>query len=420
MNVNISKPETPTQIDPITLEVVRNKLDGIANEMQWTLLNSSFSPIVKEGHGRLGQSLHRRRHHAFAGDRDPDPPRDADPLGRQYPEDVSARPDEEDDVYCMNDPYAGGTHIPDIAVVMPVFFEGRIIAYSTTMTHHQDLGGMSPGSVPTNATDLFQEGLQIPPLRLMHRGVHNETLVAMLRLNVRIPDTFMGDLNAQIAACRVGARRLTALAQQFGPRQLELVFQTLLDRSERMTRAALRTLPEGTYRSFDFLDNDGVELDKPVRIEVAVTVKGGSIHFDFTGTAPQLRGPFNVVPSGTLAAACFAVRALTDPTIPTNGGCFRPISLHLPEGSLVNPRKPAPVNARSMTIKAITNNIIGAWRRPFLSASPPSTPRCTSSCSADSVRTARISSWARSSRAASARGMRAMAATPSRAMPATA
>ena len=207
--------------------------------------------------------------------------------------------------------------------------------------------------MPTNATEIFQEGLRIPPLKLRDGGVLNETLLALLRRNVRIPDTVMGDLNAQIAACTVGVRRISELAERYGDNQLAIIAEELLRRSELMTRQALRDIPEGTYRFVDFLDNDGIELDRQIRIEVAVTLRDGAIEIDFTGTSPQVRGPFNCVPSGSLAAACWAVRALTDPKIPTNGGCFRPISLHLPQGSLVNPEEPAPVNARTSTIKRI-------------------------------------------------------------------
>ncbi|MBM0205870.1 hydantoinase B/oxoprolinase family protein, partial [Micromonospora sp. STR1s_5] len=199
-----------------------------------------------------------------------------------------------------------------------------------------------------------------PPLKLYDAGVLNETLVAMIRQNVRIPDTVMGDVFAQVAATNVGARRLSELADRLGTDTATAIFDELLDRSERMTRRSLGRIPPGTYRYVDFLDNDGIDLDKLIRIEVAVTVKDESIHLDFTGTSGQVRGPLNCVPSGTLAAACFAVRALTDPKIPTNGGCFRPISLHLPEGSLLNPKEPAPVNARTATIKRVAGSIIAA------------------------------------------------------------
>src|SRR5919106_4636133 len=160
----------------------------------------------------------------------------------------------EGDVYIMNDPYLGGTHLPDIALVMPVFSQGRPIAFSAAMTHHQDVGGMTPGSIPPNATEIFQEGLRIPPLKLRDAGRMNETLVKMIRLNVRIPDTVMGDLNAQIAGCTIGARRIVDLAESYGHNHLHAIFQELLERSEAMTRDALRAIPPGTYRYLDYLD----------------------------------------------------------------------------------------------------------------------------------------------------------------------
>jgi N-methylhydantoinase B len=347
-------------LDPITVEVVRHKLDGIANEMQSTLLRSSFSPIVKEGLDAsaslftpdgttLAQSCSIPIHLATLI------PAVAEVL-KTYPLDTM----QDGDAYILNDPYAGGTHLPDIAVIMPVFHLGKAIALSGAMTHHQDIGGMSAGSVPTNATEIYQEGLRIPPLKLREAGVYNDTLVRLLRQNVRIPDIVMGDLNAQVAACTVASRRLGEVAERYGHNQLAAIFDELLLRSETMTRKALRAIPEGVYRSVDYLDNDGIDLETPIRIEVAAIVKDGSITFDFEGTSPQVRGPLNCVPSGSLAAACFAVRALTDPRIPTNGGCFRPLALKLPKGSIVNPEEPAAVNARTATIKRITTCMMGA------------------------------------------------------------
>lgn len=354
------KPSSPSQLDPITVEVTRHKLEGIANEMQSTLLRSSFSPIVKEGldasaglftvDGQtLAQACAIPIHLATLI-----------PVLRKIIETFPPDRMHPDDTFLLNDPYTGGTHLPDIAVVQPIMHQDRLIAFSAAMTHHQDMGGMSAGSVPTNATEIYQEGLRIPPLKLRDAGVMNDTLVAIIRQNVRIPDTVMGDINAQLAACRIGARRVGELAERHGHNMLSAIFAELLQRSETMTRQALARIPPGTYRYVDWLDNDGIELDKPIRIEVAVTLRDASIHIDFTGTSLQVRGPMNCVPSGSLAAACFAIRALTDPAIPTNAGCFRPISLHLPEGSLVNPREPAPVNARTSTIKRIAGAIISA------------------------------------------------------------
>jgi len=347
-------------LDPITVEVIRNKLEGIANEMEMTLLKSSFSPIVKEGLDAsaslftpdgttLAQACAIPIHLATLI-----------PAIAAILESYPVATMQEGDTYIINDPYCGGTHLPDIAIVAPVFHRGKVIALSGAMTHHGDVGGMTAGSVPTNATEIYQEGIRIPPLKLRIAGVYNDTLVKILRQNVRTPDAFMGDLNAEIAACNVGARRLSELADVYGAEYLARVFDDLLDRSETMTRQALTAMPEGTYRYVDYLDNDGIVLDERVRIEVAVTVRGGNIDFDFEGTSPQVKGPLNCVRSGTLAAVCYAVRALTDPHIPSNGGCFRPITLRLPPGSLVSPVNPAPVNARTATIKRIAGCILGA------------------------------------------------------------
>ena len=347
-------------LDPITIEVTRHKLEGIANEMQSTLLRSSFSPIVKEGldasaglftaDGQtLAQACAIPIHLATLI-----------PVLQKIIETFPPAHMHPEDTFLLNDPYTGGTHLPDIALVQPIIVDGKLVAFSAAMTHHQDMGGMSAGSVPTNATEIYQEGLRLPPLKFRDAGKLNETLVAIIRQNVRIPDTVMGDINAQLAACSIGVRRLTELTRKFGHDALTGLFHELLDRSEIMTRKALSRIPRGTYRYIDYLDNDGIDLDKPIRIEVAVTIGQSGIHIDFTGTSPQVRGPMNCVPSGSLAAACFAIRALTDPAIPTNAGCFRPISLHLPEGSLVNPAEPAPVNARTSTIKRIAGCIISA------------------------------------------------------------
>jgi N-methylhydantoinase B len=351
-----------TGLDPITVEVVRHKLEGIANEMQQTLLRSSFSPIVKEGLDASSSLFTIRGETLAQATAIPIHLATLIPIIRKMLEVFPPATMKPGDVYCMNDPYLGGTHLPDVALVQPVFFNDRPIAISATMTHHQDMGGMSPGSIPTTATEIFQEGLRLPPLKFRDAGRYNETLVAIIRQNVRIPDAVMGDLNAQLAACNVGARRIAALAGELGENHALAIFDELLDRSEMLTRAALRTIPAGTYRYVDFSDNDGIDLDNPLRFEVAVTVKDGSFHCDFSGSSPQVRGPFNCVPSGSLAAACYAVRAVTDSAIPTNAGCFRPITLELPEGSIVNPLEPAPVNSRTATIKRITGCILGALK----------------------------------------------------------
>jgi N-methylhydantoinase B len=349
-------------IDPITLEVVRYKLEGIANEMQSTLLRSSFSPVVKEAldasaavftpEGEtLAQALAIPNHLATLI-----------PVVCAFLEEFPTDSMKMGDVYIMNEPYLGGTHLPDIGIVTPIFHKGEVMALAATMTHHQDVGGMTPGSIPTNATEIYQEGIRIPPLKLYDAGELNVTLAKMLRLNVRLPDTLFGDLNAQIAACNIGSRRMSELANVYGREQLYVFFEELLFHSERATRARLREIPEGIYRYADCLDNDGVELDRRVRVEVTVTISNGSMHVDFTGTDAQVKGPLNVVESGCMAAAYFALRAITGSDLPTNAGCFRPVSLFRPEGSLVRPIAPAPVGTRTATIKRITGCILSAFK----------------------------------------------------------
>lgn len=350
----------PASRDPIAIEVIRNKVEGISDEMELTLLRSSFSPIVKEGLDASAGLFTADGATLANACAIPAHLGSLVPAVAQIIQTFPVQTMRQGDAYLLNDPYMGGSHLPDIAVVMPIFVDGKVIAFSGTITHHQDVGGMSAGSVPTNATEIFQEGIRIPPLKLLDQGAYNETLVAMLRLNVRIPDIFMGDLNAQISACKVGGRRIVELAGTYGYDELRRVFDALLDRSEALTRAAIRRLPQGTFRHEDVLDNDGIDFDTPIRIAVAVTIKDDEIEFDFTGCSPQTRGPMNCVRSAVQTAAFFAVRALTDPDIPTNGGCFRVVKLVLPPGSIVNPNEPAPVNARSAAMKRIATVILGA------------------------------------------------------------
>lgn len=354
---------TEHKIDPITLEVVRHKLDGIANEMELNLLRSSFSPIVKEGLDASASLFTIKGETLAQACSVPIHLATLIPVVNAILSSYPLESMKDGDVYIMNDPYLGGTHLPDIALVAPVFGKsGKPIAITATMAHHQDVGGMSPGSIPTHATEIFQEGLRIPPLKFYDGGELNTTLDAMLRLNVRVPEMLMGDLHAQIAGCKIGIRRLLDLEAVYGADDLLAMFEALLDHSEHLTVDALRAIPEGQYSYTGWLDNDGIDLDKPVKIQVAINVRGGKLHVDFSGTSAQLRGPFNCVASGSHAAVYFAVRTLTNPDIPTNGGCFRCVTVNLPEGTLVNPRAPAPVCARTATIKRISATLLAAFK----------------------------------------------------------
>src|SRR3989449_924353 len=350
-------------IDPILLEVLRNRLDAIADEMELTLLKSAASPIVKEGldasaalfntHGEtIAQAAAipiRLGALQFAAQR----------LVRAFPPASMV----EGDVFLLNDPYDGGTHLPDITLAVPVFADSRAVALACTMCHHQDVGGRTPGSVPTDATELYQEGVIIPPTQLFRAGELDENLLRFLTRNVRLPDVFTSDLMAQVAAGRLGGLRLRELVAAHGVETVVAYIEELLTRAERLTRAQIEAIRDGEYAFEDYLDDDGVNVGRRVKIAVTVRVRGSSMTFDFTGSDPQVCGPFNSVPASTMSAVYYAVRAISDASIPNNGGCFRAVDAVLPEGTIVNPTPPAPVSCRTATIKRIADTILGALVR---------------------------------------------------------
>lgn len=347
-------------LDEITQSVLRHRFDSIADEMETTLIRSAYSSIVKEAQdasaalfdpqGRtIAQAMAIPAH-----------------LGMMVPaidRIIEAFPPEEmepDDVYLMNDPYDGGTHIPDITVVKPIFNEDQVIALGATMAHHQEMGGMTPGSLPPNATEIYQEGLRLPPMQYQDRGKVNETLVDLIETNVRTPYTTLGDLRAQVSAASIAERRLEAVAAEYGNTTFQAAVDTVIEHAETLTRREIREIPDGEYSFHDFIDDDGVDIHEPIKIAATVTVDGSELHVDFTGTGEQARGPVNSVPAATLSGVYYVVRAVTDPTIPNNAGCFAPVEITMPEGSLVNPKPPAPVNARSLTVKRIVDVLFGA------------------------------------------------------------
>lgn len=353
---------TRRNIDAVTFEVIRNKLDGVVEEMSLRLIRGSFSPLVKEGFDAAATLFTRNGELLVQSVSPPGLLSALVPCVKAVLARYPLESAKEGDIYLMNDPYHGASHLPDIAMVMPVFHRGDVIALSCTTAHHQDVGGMTPGSVPTDATEIFQEGLRIPPLKYRDGGIENEALVAIIKLNVRTPYVLMGDLKAQEAACLVGASRLRELAEQYGDAELLACCEELLDRSEQMTRDSLRRIPDGTYRYVDYIDNDGVDLDRRVAIKATVTVEQGSLSVDFTGSSAQVRGPINCALSAAQAAVYFAIRAVTDPQIPTNGGCFRVLKLVVPEGSIIGPVAPAPVSVRTVSAKRIASCVLGALR----------------------------------------------------------
>jgi N-methylhydantoinase B/oxoprolinase/acetone carboxylase alpha subunit len=347
-------------LDPVTLEVIRNRLDAVAQEMQDALVRSGYSNIIKEGHDCSAAMFNEKgeliaQATALPAQLGVLPPAVRRVL-REHPV-VSMRAG---DVFILNDPYDGGTHLPDICMIAPIVKDGKPIAFAACISHHQDVGGKSPGSLPTDSTDIFQEGLRIPLVKFHEGGEPNPVVQAFIKLNVRVPDIVMGDLGAQLAALHVGSRRMLVLAEEHGTESLESYFSELLDRAELLTRKAISRIRPGTYVFEDYLDSDGIDLDKLVRIKASVTVTESELHIDFTGSDSQAKGPVNADKSAVMSAIYYVVKAIGDPTAPNNGGCFRPVHAVLPEGSVVNPVSPAPVNGRTITMKRIVDTILGA------------------------------------------------------------
>jgi N-methylhydantoinase B len=349
--------------DPATLAIFNALFASVAEEMGVALGRTAHSPNIKErrdyscavfdSRGRLvAQAAHIPVHLGAM----PEAVRAALPLAPFAP----------GDIVILNDPYLGGTHLPDVTMVSPVFAtskrgtrRGRLVGFVASRAHHADVGGMAPGSMPL-ASDLYQEGVIIPPLRLFARGRLNQELLALLLRNVRTPEERRGDLEAQVAAHRVGERRLGEIVERYGVEETRRQMVALMDYAERMTRAALRQVPEGEYEFEDFLDDDGLS-DEPLPIHLLLRVGDGSLHCDFSGTAAERESSINAVAAVTRSAVYYVVRCLLDEHVPSNEGCFRPVTFHLPEGSIVNARPPRAVSAGNVeTSQRIVDVVLGA------------------------------------------------------------
>jgi N-methylhydantoinase B len=246
------------------------------------------------------------------------------------------------EVWLVNDPYRGGTHLPDLTMIGPIAIEGEVGAYAVTRAHHADVGGMAPGSMPAGSRELLQEGLVIPPVRLAAGGAPVPEVLALLLANTRSPDEREGDLRAQLAAHRLAGRRLGEVVERHGAGRVRDSFDALLAYAERRTRAAIAAMPDGRYEASEALEGDGV-TGEDLWIRVAVTIAGDEMTADFRGTDPQGPGNCNCPPAVTRSAVYFVVRCLTDPDIPASAGAFAPVRVVAPEGTLVNARPPAAV-----------------------------------------------------------------------------
>ncbi|EMA44686.1 hydantoinase B/oxoprolinase family protein [Halococcus saccharolyticus] len=359
-------------LDAVTLEIVRNQLEGIADEMGDVLIRGAYSPNIKErqdcstalfdADGRLvAQAEHIPVH-----------------LGAM-PEAVDAvlkHDPEPGDVFVLNDPFEGGTHLPDVTMVSPIAHDevnegdgadgergsaaGEIVGYAVSRAHHADVGGMVPGSMPAGAREIHQEGLRLPPTRLVADGEIDAAVMALVLANVRNPRERRADLRAQIAANRRGGERLRSLLADYGHDRLLAAFDAVIDYSHDRMVTELEGLPDGTYAANDILEGDGV-TDEDVPIEVEVTIDGGELNVDFAGTADQVTGNLNAPLAVAKSAVYFVLRCVTDPEIPPNQGCYDPISITAPERSVLNPEPPAAVVGGNVeTSQRVTDVIFAA------------------------------------------------------------
>lgn len=348
-----------TTPDPIRLALLRNAFEAIADEMAVTVVRTARSYVIKEamdfstglidgGGNLIAQGLCLPVH---MGSFPPTIRSVLDAFGDDL------RPG---DVYATNDPYVGGsTHLPDIYVFKPIFFEGRLLAFAAAIGHQTDIGGRVAGGNACDNTEIYQEGIRIPPLRLFEGGRLNDTLIQMLRLNVRLPDKVEGDVMATVAACRRGEEGVIELARRYGADVLVADMRALIDQAEQMAREELRQLPDGRWEFEDFLDDDGLG-DAPLAIRAAVIKNGGALTIDFTGTCPQVRTSINLPISMTHSGAYAAVRSVLSQDLPTNAGFMRTVTVITEPGSLVHPLLPAPVAARGLTVMRVCEVIWGA------------------------------------------------------------
>jgi N-methylhydantoinase B len=348
-------------VDSVTLEVVRNACVAVAEEMNATLVRTSYSPNIKDrrdcscalfdAEGRMVSQAENIPVHLGA-------------MPASVAAAVEAFPPESlapGDAVLLNDPFHGGAHLPDLTLVTPVFVDGDPAAFAANRAHHADIGGANAGSVAADSTEIYQEGLRIPPVKLFEAGEPDADLLGMLLANVRTPDERRGDLRAQHAANRTGARRFGDLVERHGTGTMEEAMAAVLDYSERRMRAELEALPDGSYRFVDRLDDDGQGVTE-LRIEVEVRIEGDSAVVDFAGTAEQVRGAINAPVAVTRSATYYAVRSVTDPDIPPNEGAYRPITVEAPEGTIVNARPPAAVVGGNLEVsQRVTDALLGAF-----------------------------------------------------------
>ncbi len=350
-----------TPLDPVTLAILKGRLEQIADEMDATLYRSAFNPIIAEARDACHGLYH---------------PTNGDTLVqgtsglpifvgamsfavRAVIEKVAREGGlEEGDTFLFNDPYAGGTHLNDFRLVRPIFREGRLFCWLASVGHWLDIGGNVPGNFNARATESHQEGVRIPVVKLIRAGKLDQDILDILAANSRVPQSNWGDLNGQINALDLGQRRLDALLDEYGAATVEAAWDALLDRAEAMMRAEIARLPDGTYAFEDFLDNDGI-TDVALPIALDLTIQGDTLHLDFSRSAEACQGPLNISEATTIAC-CYVALKHAFPEVPANAGVLRGVRFTIPETSLLHAKPPRPVGGYTETILRIIGVVFGA------------------------------------------------------------
>ena len=346
-------------MDPVTVEVVASGLAAGAREMGITMRQTSSSTIFNEGNdyscGIFNAGTELVSHGEFLPIH----------LG-SLPYSVSYAIDEvgvdrfrPGDSIILNDPFRGGSHLPDVTLVTPIFYEGDLIGWGANRAHHLDVGGTVPGSFYAQARENYQEGLRIPPVKIIKEGRIDEEIMNMILANVRLPKNMRSDLLSQVSANLTARRRVVDLVERYGLDTVERCMAIEMDNSERRIRSVIAGWPDGRYRAEDSMDNDGI-TDVPRTVRVTVEVRGDGVVVDFTGTDPQVEGPLNSVLGYTASGVYMTIQAATDPTIPPNSGCYRPVEIIAPEGTIVNPRFPAACTGGNEIVSVIHNAVYRA------------------------------------------------------------
>ena len=347
-------------LDPVSLEILSNALRSVTDETYVALMKSAYSTNIKERHDHSTAIMDPRGRLVVQAEQSL-PIHIASMSGlmssllEKHGDDLR-----EGDIFVANDPHvAGGTHLPDVNLAMPVFLGGRPIAFLCNIAHHADIGGMAPGSMAGGMSEIYQEGLRIPVVKLFREGELQQDLLDLLLLNVRVPEERRGDYFAQIAACRLGARRIREVVDVHGAESVSQAFGEIIERTESRMRDAIESIPDGVYEFEDVMDGDGLDAHS-IPIRVCIRVAGRHAHFDFGGTAAQVPGNVNVTLNATRASVCYGLKALLDPEVPNNEGVLNVAEIAAEPGSLLNAVFPASVASRAHTCQRIVDVVLGA------------------------------------------------------------